>query len=313
MNQVLLIIGICCFVFMIVQNLFFLVYAVYKSKKEEVVSTKIKSNILSSAIFSILPAFAVSLTIIPLARSLGNELVFIRSIFTGSVQDNILAAETILNVFGLDLASTALSPTVLVTVLWGMSLSGIAGLILIAFLSLKKKKSKKEIEMVVCDIQTADSAETTDVVLNQSEENSTVLDENIAVVNITENESENVVKEASVEENSSKKKKSKWLKILSMSVSRFGNLMYIGIIGVYFVKQIAAEGSPEVAGDGAGFLSLLTVLLSGGFMALFSKLGEKKVWLKNLAMPISMLLAFVIVMLLSLVIPENVANFEWRT
>ena len=48
-------------------------------------------------------------------------------------------------------------------------------------------------------------------------------------------------------------------------------------------------------------------------MALFSKLGEKKVWLKNLAMPISMLLAFVIVMLLSLVIPENVANFEWRT
>lgn len=312
MNQVLLIIGICCFVFMIVQNLFFLVYAVYKSKKEGVVSTKMKSNILSSAIFSILPAFAVSLTIIPLARSLGNELVFIRSIFTGSVQDNILAAETILNVFGLDLASTALSPTVLVTVLWGMSLSGVAGLILIAFLSLKKKKSKKEIESAVCDIQTADSDETTDVVLNQSEEN-TVLDENIADINVTENKSENVVKEAKVEENSSKKKKSKWLKILSMSVSRFGNLMYIGIIGVYFVKQIAAEGSPEVAGDGAGFLSLLTVLLSGGFMVIFSKLGEKKVWLKNLAMPVSMLLAFVIVMLLSLVIPENVANFEWRT
>lgn len=297
---------------MIVQNLFFLVYAVYKSKKEGVVSTKMKSNILSSAIFSILPAFAVSLTIIPLARSLGNELVFIRSIFTGSVQDNILAAETILNVFGLDLASTALSPTVLVTVLWGMSLSGVAGLILIAFLSLKKKKSKKEIESAVCDIQTADSDETTDVVLNQSEEN-TVLDENIADINVTENKSENVVKEAKVEENSSKKKKSKWLKILSMSVSRFGNLMYIGIIGVYFVKQIAAEGSPEVAGDGAGFLSLLTVLLSGGFMVIFSKLGEKKVWLKNLAMPVSMLLAFVIVMLLSLVIPENVANFEWRT
>lgn len=297
---------------MIVQNLFFLVYAVYKSKKEGVVSTKMKSNILSSAIFSILPAFAVSLTIIPLARSLGNELVFIRSIFTGSVQDNILAAETILNVFGLDLASTALSPTVLVTVLWGMSLSGVAGLILIAFLSLKKKKSKKEIESAVCDIQTADSDETTDVVLNQSEEN-TVLDENIADINVTENESENVVKEAKVEENFSKKKKSKWLKILSMSVSRFGNLMYIGIIGVYFVKQIAAEGSPEVAGDGAGFLSLLTVLLSGGFMVIFSKLGEKKVWLKNLAMPVSMLLAFVIVMLLSLVIPENVANFEWRT
>mgnify|MGYP004651576169 CR=1 FL=1 len=312
MNQVLLIIGISCFVFMIVQNLFFLVYAVCKSKKEGVVSTKMKSNILSSAIFSILPAFAVSLTIIPLARSLGNELVFIRSIFTGSVQDNILAAETILNVFGLDLASTALSPTVLVTVLWGTSLSGVAGLILIAFLSLKKKKSKKVIEVVVCDIQTADSAETTDVVLNRSEEN-TVLDDNIAVINVTENESENVVKEAKVEENPSKKKKSKWLKILSMSISRFGNLMYIGIIGVYFVKQIAAEGSPEVAGDGAGFLSLLTVLLSGGFMALFSKLGEKKVWLKNLAMPISMLLAFVIVMLLSLVIPENVANFEWRT
>ena len=287
-------------------------YAVYKSKKEGVVSTKMKSNILSSAIFSILPAFAVSLTIIPLARSLGNELVFIRSIFTGSVQDNILAAETILNVFGLDLASTALSPTVLVTVLWGMSLSGVAGLILIAFLSLKKKKSKKEIESAVCDIQTADSDETTDVVLNQSEEN-TVLDENIADINVTENESENVVKEAKVEENFSKKKKSKWLKILSMSVSRFGNLMYIGIIGVYFVKQIAAEGSPEVAGDGAGFLSLLTVLLSGGFMVIFSKLGEKKVWLKNLAMPVSMLLAFVIVMLLSLVIPENVANFEWRT
>lgn len=297
---------------MIVQNLFFLVYAVYKSKKEGVVSTKMKSNILSSAIFSILPAFAVALTIIPLARSLGNELVFIRSIFTGSVQDNILAAETILNVFGLDLASTALSPTVLVTVLWGTSLSGVAGLILIAFLSLKKKKSKKEIESAVCDIQTADSDETTDVVLNQSEEN-TVLDENIADINVTENKSENVVKEAKVEENSSKKKKSKWLKILSMSVSRFGNLMYIGIIGVYFVKQIAAEGSPEVAGDGAGFLSLLTVLLSGGFMVIFSKLGEKKVWLKNLAMPVSMLLAFVIVMLLSLVIPENVANFEWRT
>lgn len=197
---------------MIVQNLFFLVYAVYKSKKAGVVSTKMKSNILSSAIFSILPAFAVSLSIIPLARSLGNELVFIRSIFTGSVQDNILAAETILNVFGLDLASTAFSPTVLVTVLWGMSLSGIAGLILIAFLSLKKKKSKKVIEAAVCNIQNADSAEITDIILNQSEENSIVSDGNIAVINVTENESENVVKEAKVEENSSKKKKSKWLK-----------------------------------------------------------------------------------------------------
>lgn len=313
MNQVLLIIGICCFVFMIAQNLFFLVYAVYNNKKEGVVSTKMKRNLLSSAIFSLLPAFAVSLTIIPLARSLGNELVFIRSIFTGSVQDNILAAETILNVFGLDLASTDLSPTVIVTVLWGMSLSGVAGLILIAFLSLKKKKSKEEVEVTVCDMQTADSAETKDVVLNQDEKNSTVLDGNFTAINAAEHESENVVEKEKTEANSSKKKKSKWLKILSMSVSRFGNLMYIGIIGVYFVKQIAAEGSPEVAGDGAGFLSLLTVLLSGGFMVLFSKLGEKKVWLKNLAMPISMLLAFVIVLLLSLVFPENVANFEWRT
>ncbi len=298
---------------MIAQNLFFLVYAVYNNKKEGVVSTKMKRNLLSSAIFSLLPAFAVSLTIIPLARSLGNELVFIRSIFTGSVQDNILAAETILNVFGLDLASTDLSPTVIVTVLWGMSLSGVAGLILIAFLSLKKKKSKEEVEVTVCDMQTADSAETKDVVLNQDEKNSTVLDGNFTAINAAEHESENVVEKEKTEANSSKKKKSKWLKILSMSVSRFGNLMYIGIIGVYFVKQIAAEGSPEVAGDGAGFLSLLTVLLSGGFMVLFSKLGEKKVWLKNLAMPISMLLAFVIVLLLSLVFPENVANFEWRT
>lgn len=304
MNEKMLVIAICCFVFMIIQNVYFLVCAVSKSKKEGIVNRKIKNNILSSAVFSILPAFSVSLTLVPLSQSLGREVVFIRSIFTGSVQDNILAAETILNAFNLDLNNGNITPIVFVTVLWGMSLSGISGLILIGFLSSKSKKTKCPTKKHVISNEKNDikivkeSIVTKDVPIGFKKNNTT---DNIAKKNI------------GVEVLASFKKKNfKVSKILSMSFDLFGKLLYIGIIGVYFAKQIASEGTPEVVGDGAGFLSLITVLLSGGLVAFFSKLGEKTLWLKNLSVPLSMLLAFAIIVLLSLILPESMVNFEWR-
>lgn len=103
-------------------------------------------------------------------------------------------------------------------------------------------------------------------------------------------------------------KNSKWMDVMTAAA-------FIGLISAFIGKGLAGVGSStqDIVGDGAGVLSLTALVASIGFMLLFTLANKKlkKNWIDALAMPISMVLAMVVVVLLSKYAPE-IAAIEWR-
>jgi hypothetical protein len=90
---------------------------------------------------------------------------------------------------------------------------------------------------------------------------------------------------------------------------------FIGLISAFIGRGLAGTGSSKEAiiGDGAGVLSLAALVSSIGFMLFFTLLNKKlkKNWIEALSMPLSMVLAMVIVVLINNFLPE-LAAIEWR-
>ncbi len=72
--------------------------------------------------------------------------------------------------------------------------------------------------------------------------------------------------------------------------------------------------SPEVLTDGAGVLSVTALVFSVLFMIILQKIADKKQlkWLDAFAMPISMFAAMGVVILVSQLLPPEIAFLEWR-
>ena len=96
-------------------------------------------------------------------------------------------------------------------------------------------------------------------------------------------------------------KNSKWMDVMTAAA-------FIG-------RGLAGTGSKKEAiiGDGAGVLSLTALIASIGFMLFFTLINKKlkKNWIDALAMPLSMVLAMVVVVLVNQFAPE-LAAVEWR-
>ncbi len=89
---------------------------------------------------------------------------------------------------------------------------------------------------------------------------------------------------------------------------------FIGLIAAFFGKAVMGKGDKAVKGDGAGVLSLVTLLSSMLYMfilQLICKKGNVK-WLEPFAMPLSMILAMATAVLTAHFLPESIAYFEWR-
>ena len=105
----------------------------------------------------------------------------------------------------------------------------------------------------------------------------------------------------------------------SMSTDQKVRGIVVGIspseIQVDIGRGLAGTGNAKEAiiGDGAGVLSLTALVASIGFMLFFTLLNKKlkKNWIEALAMPLSMVLAMVIVVLINSFLPE-IAAIEWR-
>ncbi len=96
---------------------------------------------------------------------------------------------------------------------------------------------------------------------------------------------------------------------------------FIGLISVFVARSIIGQDTGKIVdgvfvsnGDGAGVLSVATLIAATVFMLILSTLAEKKNvrWLKDFAMPISMFAALGVCILLARYLPENIANLEWR-
>lgn len=103
-------------------------------------------------------------------------------------------------------------------------------------------------------------------------------------------------------------KNSAWMDVMTAAA-------FIGLIAAFIGRGLAGQGSSKenIIGDGAGVLSLAALVSSIGFMLFFTLINKKlkKNWIEALAMPLSMVLAMIVVVLINQFAPE-IAAIEWR-
>lgn len=96
---------------------------------------------------------------------------------------------------------------------------------------------------------------------------------------------------------------------------------FIGLISAFVARAVAGKDTGSVAdgvfvpnNDGAGVLSVATLVSAVIFMIILSKIAEKcrLRWLESFAMPIAMFAALGVTILLARVLPENISSLEWR-
>lgn len=96
---------------------------------------------------------------------------------------------------------------------------------------------------------------------------------------------------------------------------------FIGLISAFIARAIDGKGAAgnnpyygKTFGDGAGIMSVTTLVVAVAVMLILSKIAEKHhiKWLETFAMPISMFAAMGVAILMAQVLPANIAYLEWR-
>lgn len=110
-------------------------------------------------------------------------------------------------------------------------------------------------------------------------------------------------------------------KIDSKLVDSLAAAAFIGLIAAFVARAIDGKGAAgdnplygKSFGDGAGVMSVATLLTAIIVMIVLTKISEKFniKWLNTFAMPIAMFAAMGMAILLAQVLPQNIAFLEWR-
>ncbi len=90
--------------------------------------------------------------------------------------------------------------------------------------------------------------------------------------------------------------------------------VFIGLIGAFVARAIAGSGKPDIFGDGAGVVSVITLVTAIVVSLVFELIAKKLklTWLEPFVMPIGMIVAMVVSVVAFNVLPENIAIWEWR-
>lgn len=90
--------------------------------------------------------------------------------------------------------------------------------------------------------------------------------------------------------------------------------VFIGLIGAFIARAIAGAGKPEIFGDGAGVLSIITLVVAVVVSLIFEVVAKKfkLTWLEPFVMPIGMIIAMVVAVVAFNVLPADLAVLEWR-
>ena len=129
------------------QSAYFLIRAVKRAKTLGIDSKKIRSTIISSAVFTIAPAVAILVGVVALSKSLGIALPWLRLSVIGSLTYETVAAGNTLEALCLDAGATITDPSAYVTILWVMTLGIASGLILVPFVTKKIQGGMTKIGM----------------------------------------------------------------------------------------------------------------------------------------------------------------------
>ena len=260
--------------FVLCQSLFFLVKAFKHGKELGLDKSKLRNAITSSALFTIPSSLSILATIIALAPALGLVIPWVRLSVIGNLMYETTAAEAAMEAFGHQGGMA-------VPVTDPETYAGIAWVMtlgicfsLVILPFVAKPLHKKLI-----------SAST------KSEE-----------------PKEEVVEDAPAD---GKKKK----RGLGGFINDFATpAIFIGLIGAFIARAIIGGGKPETFGDGAGVLSIITLvvaIVSSIILEIIAK-KHKLTWLEPFVMPIGMIFAMVVAVVAYNVLPPEIAIFEWR-
>ncbi len=103
------------------------------------------------------------------------------------------------------------------------------------------------------------------------------------------------------------KTNAKWADVMASAA-------FIGLIAAFIARSIIGKGDVDKLGDGAGILSVSTLIISIVVMLILEKTATKfkLKWLEPFTMPVSMIFAMGMAMLLAQVLPADIALLEWR-
>ena len=90
--------------------------------------------------------------------------------------------------------------------------------------------------------------------------------------------------------------------------------IFIGLIGAFIARAIIGGGKPETFGDGAGVLSIITLVVAVVSSIVLEIVAKKfkLTWLEPFVMPIGMIIAMIAAIIFFNVLPEEIAMLEWR-
>ena len=129
------------------QSVYFLVKALRRAKELGITKATVKSTVTSSAVFTVAPAVAILVSVVALAKSLGIALPWLRLSVIGSMSYETIASNNTLNAAGVSAGTTITDPSLYVSVLWVMTLSIAAGLVLVPFVTKKIQGGMNKIGM----------------------------------------------------------------------------------------------------------------------------------------------------------------------
>ncbi len=146
-NPILFVIVGIIIAVVLAQSVFFLVRAMKRAKELGIEQETIKKTISSSAVFTIAPAIAILVGVVALSKSLGVALPWLRLSVIGSITYETVAAGNALEALGQSAGTTITDPSVYVTVVWVMTLSIAASLVLAPLVTKKIQGGMNKIGM----------------------------------------------------------------------------------------------------------------------------------------------------------------------
>lgn len=278
-DPVLYIIAGAVILFVLAQSVFFLVKAWKQGKALGIDKKKLRNSITSSAVFTVPSALSILATVIALAPALGLVIPWVRLSVIGNLMYETTAAEAAMKAFGHEggMAVPITDPEVFAGVAWVMTLGICLSLVLLPFMA--KPLHKK--------------------LLNAGKKN----DE----AKPAEDKAE---EKADASENGKKKSKRGFAGFMDY----VSPAVFIGLIGAFVARAIIGAGNADTFGDGAGVLSIITLVVAVVSSIILDIIAKKckLTWLEPFVMPIGMILAMVAAIIAYNVLPPEIAILEWR-
>lgn len=117
------------------QSVYFLVRALRRARELGIAPATIRKTISSSAVFTVAPAVSILVSVVALSKSLGVALPWLRLSVIGSMSYEVVASQNVLKAANVADGVVITDPSIFMSVVWVMTLSIAAGLVLVPFMT----------------------------------------------------------------------------------------------------------------------------------------------------------------------------------